>query len=142
MILTEEELFDTLKQRFPDVRIYGGNRFRCHIYAIDYKVDEMEIEYNSFCTSFTSICTGLLHEFGHYMDKGLWDYADNRDTVRKEVTAWRNAIELSEELDIFLDRDHMDHCLATYKYDSSDIRRIRAHHKIRDNEYRFSQAVR
>ena len=92
MLLTEEELFEALEARFPGVKLRAGNRFRCHIWGDDKKTYKMEIEYNSFCTSFATLCTGLLHEFGHYMDDDLWHGKyDKRSQIRRRgVFDFRN----------------------------------------------------
>lgn len=137
MLTERKAILTALQNRFPEVTIRGRERFYVNYSISNNKITKMEVFYNDFCTSITAFSAGILHEFGHYLDKDLWDNPKYINKFKSEVTAWQIARRLAEELDMFFDEDHMNDCLDTYNTRLTRPEQAIAHQRIRNQEYRF-----
>ncbi len=57
---------------------------------------------------------GLLHEVGHAR-LGHSGYTHDFELLQKEVDAWQEALQLSEQYGVVISNDHVQDCLDTYR---------------------------
>jgi len=100
-----EELVLKLQNSHPDITFKAGETFYWQATgkAITYRL-----------TGQQSDPWSLLHEVGH-AKLSHRDYTSDVDLLKKELAAWDEALTIADELELQIDRDHIEDCLDSYR---------------------------
>lgn len=102
-----KKLLFKVRADFPALTITPGERF-------SWSPKNREIIYKKGSLNDTANQWALLHELGH-ATLGHNTYKSDFELLQLEVAAWEEAVVLAKKYQLFIDEDHIQDCLDTYR---------------------------
>jgi hypothetical protein len=99
-------LINKIQAEFPALRFTAAKQFY-------WSPESEEIFYNARATG-KQAQWSLLHETGHAL-LGHASYEADFELLRLEIEAWKRAEQLASQLNVIIDKNHIQDCLDTYR---------------------------
>lgn len=101
-----KQLLTRLTRDYPDLQFKPGTQFL-------WSPSQQVIYYSTDRTDESSIWS-LLHELGH-ATLGHTDFKNDFSLLQMEADAWEQAVVIAKQYDHYIDEDHIQDCLDTYR---------------------------
>lgn len=105
--MPNDTLLTKLKKQFPGIKFIKGQTFY-------WSPINQAVFFNADKLSSNDGQWALLHEVAHGA-LGHSSYENDMALLLCEVAAWQQALELAQDYDVVIDKDHVEDCLDTYR---------------------------